>query len=117
MKISKIEAGNIHTHLFFCPGCNCGHAINTEPGKKNTLGGNVPVWTFNGDFEKPTIRASVLVTSTRDITEEEHTRIMNGEKLHIPKTICHSFVTDGKIQFLDDCTHELKGQTVELPEI
>ena len=29
-------------------------------------------------------------------------------------SVCHSFVTDGKIQFLGDCTHELAGQTVEL---
>jgi hypothetical protein len=29
---------------------------------------------------------------------------------------CHSFVTNGKIQFLADCTHKLAGQTVELPD-
>lgn len=31
--------------------------------------------------------------------------------------VCHSFVTDGKIQYLGDCTHALAGQTVELPEV
>ena len=31
-------------------------------------------------------------------------------------TVCHSFVTDGRIQFLGDCTHSLAGQTVDLPE-
>jgi len=31
--------------------------------------------------------------------------------------VCHSFVTDGRIQFLGDCTHNLAGQTVDLPEI
>lgn len=30
--------------------------------------------------------------------------------------LCHSFVTDGKIQFLNDCFHSLKGQTVDLPD-
>ena len=30
---------------------------------------------------------------------------------------CHSFVTDGRIQFLADCTHPLAGQTVDLPEV
>jgi len=30
--------------------------------------------------------------------------------------VCHSFVTDGNIQYLGDCTHELAGQTIELPE-
>ena len=27
------------------------------------------------------------------------------------------FVTDGKIQFLGDCTHALAGQTVDLPDM
>jgi len=31
--------------------------------------------------------------------------------------ICHSFITDGKIQFLSDCTHHLAGQTVDLNDI
>lgn len=31
--------------------------------------------------------------------------------------ICHSFVTDGKIRFLNDCTHDLAGQTVDLKPI
>ncbi len=30
-------------------------------------------------------------------------------------TVCHSFLTDGRIQFLDDCTHAMAGQTVDLP--
>jgi hypothetical protein len=29
--------------------------------------------------------------------------------------VCHSFVSEGVIQFLDDCTHSLVGQSVELP--
>jgi hypothetical protein len=28
---------------------------------------------------------------------------------------CHVFITNGQIQFLDDCTHALKGQTVPIP--
>ena len=40
-----------------------------------------------------------------------------GEEAPFKCTICHSFVTDGKIQFLSDCTHGLAGQTVELSEI
>jgi hypothetical protein len=62
-------------------------------------GGN-PVWTFNGNLEKPTFTPSILVTMP-----------IEGEK---PK-ICHSFVTDGRIQFLGDCTHALAGKTVDLP--
>ena len=53
-------------------------------------------WTFNGDLEKPTFTPSYL-SKTQD-------------------TVCHSFVTDGAIRYLGDCTHKLKGQTVDLPE-
>lgn len=28
--------------------------------------------------------------------------------------VCHSFIKDGQIQYLDDCTHRLKNQTVPL---
>ena len=79
--------------LFFCPGCKMGHEVWTT--RRN---GNNCVWTYNGNKDLPTINPSLLVRlSDRDI--------------------CHSFIRDGKIQFLSDCTHSLAGQTVELPEI
>src|SRR4051794_23121084 len=61
-------------------------------------------WAFNGDREKPTFRASLLIP---------HHDSPEGYK---PILRCHSFVTDGKIEFLGDSEHELKGQTVELPD-
>lgn len=30
---------------------------------------------------------------------------------------CHSYVRNGHVEFLSDCTHELAGQTVELPDL
>jgi len=53
-------------------------------------------WSFNNDQEKPTFQPSLKRTR--------------------PGYCCHSFVRDGKIQFLGDCTHELAGQTVEIPD-
>jgi len=35
---------------------------------------------------------------------------------HDPALRCHSFVRDGRIEFLPDCQHALAGQTVELPD-
>jgi len=81
-------------YTFFCPGCNCDHGVWTS--KKNKLGA---IWSFNGNMDKPTFSPSLLISSP-------------GRNY-----CCHSFVTDGKIQFLSDCTHKLAGQTVELPEI
>jgi hypothetical protein len=73
----------------FCPACRCGHAF-TYIGK-NSRGAS---WTWNKDHIKPTFSPSMLV---------------KGEKY-----VCHSFVREGKIEFLGDCTHELAGKTVAL---
>jgi len=81
---------------FFCPACGKEHIVSIGPRSFWQQ-----MWTFNGNFDKPTIRASVLVTT----------------KLPDRELRCHSFVTDGKIEYLADCTHELAGKTVELPEI
>lgn len=61
--------------------------------------GGGPGWSFNGDLDRPTFSPSILVYPSHK----------QGR--------CHSFVRDGKIEFLGDCDHALKGQTVELPEL
>jgi hypothetical protein len=33
------------------------------------------------------------------------------------RVICHTFIKAGMIEFLGDCTHKLKGQTVPLPPL
>lgn len=78
---------------FWCPGCQEAHAVE--------IGGNNPgpKWTWNGSLEKPTFHPSILLSS-------------NGKG-----QICHSYVTDGRIQFLGDCGHTLVGQTVPLPQL
>ena len=60
------------------------------------------VWTFNGDFEKPTFRASMLSQNP------DYSRT---------RRICHSFLTDGVWNFLTDCTHDLAGQSVPMVPI
>ena len=97
----------------WCPGCDEHHAMPVSKPSN----GDGPMWTFNGDEEKPTLSPSILVRGTKQITDEEAKRIMKGEKIEPIPHVCHSFVTDGKIQFLGDCTHKLVGQTVDLPEV
>jgi hypothetical protein len=97
--------------MFHCPGCDENHG----PVVKRTDAPR-PLWGWNGSMEVPTFTPSILVRGTRRITDDEHARIMAGEQLEIPGFVCHSFVTDGRIQFLGDCTHALAGQTVEIPE-
>lgn len=79
---------------FGCPGCGFEHIIRLHPLPS-------PSWDFNGSFDAPTLRPSILSVFPAD-----------GDD---PAEVCHSFITDGQIQFLGDCTHELAGQTVPLP--
>jgi Family of unknown function (DUF6527) len=78
---------------FWCPGCDESHAVITK-------GDAPPVWAWNGDVDAPTLSPSICVTGGPS----------SG------RTVCHSFVRDGAIQFLGDCTHKLAGRTVPLPD-
>jgi hypothetical protein len=102
---------------FYCPGCKENHVVRVESKD------NLPCWGFNGNFDKPTFTPSILIRSGHYIPElanqpcwctynKEHP----NEKAPFECSVCHSFVTDGNIQFLSDCTHDLKGQTVALEE-
>jgi hypothetical protein len=116
-KLRLLEGGGI---MFFCPGCNENHVIYVEPAAD---GRSRPLWEFNGNGDAPTFAPSVLVRSGHyvdgntakcwcNFTE----RFPDAEKAPFHCRVCHSFVTDGQIQFLGDCTHALAGQTVPLPD-
>jgi hypothetical protein len=77
---------------FHCPGCEGGHSIPVTGPR---------AWKWNGSLDSPTITPSILVNVGR-----------SNPTAHL----CHSWVKDGRIQFLGDCTHSLAGQTVELPD-
>jgi hypothetical protein len=83
--------------VFQCPGCNCGHGVWTS--KPNHLGAQ---WTWNEDMVRPTFSPSLNIT-------------WGGGPDDVPRGVCHSFVRDGQIEFLSDCTHSLAGKTVPLP--
>lgn len=117
--LSKIlRADDLNYHLsFMCPGCKQTHTIKHRGDAGLT-------WSWNGNAEYPTFSPSILVRGTKLTDKGEHD-IEDWRKAGCPKRdqpfdsvarVCHSFVTDGKIQFLTDSTHELAGQTVDLPE-
>ena len=80
------KAGTHYAWYWWCPGCKSIHSCDSR-------------WGFNGNQEKPTFTGSILVYEYPG----SHPR-------------CHSYVVDGRIQFLSDCGHDLKGQTVDLPD-
>lgn len=88
----KDSKSNQSGYLIHCPACGYGHFFNVEqPGP------NGQQWTFNGDLVKPTFNPSMLVLP--------------------PAKRCHSFVRDGRIEYLSDCEHAMKGTTVDLPAV
>lgn len=81
--------------LFHCPGCEYSHAFRVA-------GEGRPMWTWNGDLDRATFAPSLLYRLERTDGGEH---------------VCHSYVREGRIQFLNDCTHKLAGQTVDVPPL
>lgn len=102
VKLSAILRGNGHSVFFTCPACCEWHGVNVAHPDR-------PRWTWNGNVDKPTFSPSLLVRTGRAV--DPNWVPEEGD----PPEVCHSFITDGRIQFLDDCTHDLAGQTVDLP--
>lgn len=105
-RIRQVEADGPEVWLWFwCGGCQTHHAVT------------VPRWSWNGDLEKPTFRPSVLVRGTVPLSDAEAAAVMAGEPFQPQDFTCHSYVTDGRIEYLSDSTHRLAGTTVDLPPI
>ena len=90
-KLRTLEGGRL---AFWCPGCFQAHQITVS----RDAAPEGPCWGFDGDGDCPTFTPSILVRGGR-----------HGG-------VCHSFVTRGRILFLQDCTHHLAGLTVDLPD-
>jgi hypothetical protein len=80
-------------HFIYCPACESYHPFRVGDPKKG-------FWEWDGNRISPTIGGSLF--TNRDGSAP------------VPK--CHLHVTDGKIIYLPDCSHDLAGQTVDLPD-
>jgi len=86
LKPCRDDEGQIVGYAFYCPGCKHLHVYYVV--------GRI-VWNFNGNMDLPTFSPSLL-------NHREGYR-------------CHLNLTDGKIFFHADSTHELKETAVDLP--
>ena len=77
--------------MFYCPGCKCNHSYRIK--------GKDPVWSWNGDTDKPTFSPSLMVWRSR------------------PEIRCHLYVENGMIRYLGDCHHELASKTVPMEDV
>lgn len=67
-------------------------------------------WLFDGNVAAPTFSPSVnLRINTPDMGKDYQP--------DIDSTICHYFITGGKIIYCTDCTHAMRAQAVDLPDI
>jgi hypothetical protein len=75
---------------YMCLGCGYTHVFG--------LRGEGGHHSWNGDYDSPTVSPSLVQN-------------------FVPGTMCHSYIKNGHIQYLSDCTHALAGKTIELPDI
>jgi hypothetical protein len=85
----------VKQYWFHCPGCGNDHAFTVGPQKE---GWGDARWNWNGSWDSPTFSPSLMC---------------NPDYLD---SRCHAVVTDGKIAFQGDCHHDLRGQTVDMPD-
>lgn len=74
-------------HWHWCPACFDMHPLPNS-------------WEFDENLESPTFKPSF--------------KHRFGKKM---SKVCHYILTDGILNFCKDCTHELAGQSVRLPEL
>lgn len=113
--MTKLNNDKIKQYYFYCPGCKDWHSINVGSGTSH------PVWMFNYNMEYPTFRPSVLIRSGCKASTHKsgddcwcNYEKNYGEPAPFKCGVCHFYITDGKIEFLSDCTHEFAGRLVDM---
>jgi hypothetical protein len=105
--LRSLESGKL---MYWCQGCEDAHVVTVEGSR---------AWGYNGNPDAPTFTPSVLTQWHKLVREGgrwtgEYHRDANGDPI---KQVCHTFITNGQVQFLSDCSHALAGQTLLLPEL
>ena len=117
--LRSLEGGRL---AYWCQGCEGLHQVAVGEG-------DGPRWGYNGNVESPTFTPSVLVTWDEptnlhnpekmqlDLAEAQRRREAGEQNVRVPVSgkICHTFITDGIVSFLPDCTHRMAGMTLPLP--
>lgn len=103
---------------FRCPGCKTNHWFNvgagTDPGHR---------WAWNGNEVAPSFTPSLFVKTVRitGANREAYDELRGNAEISAAiedprfRWWCHSVITDGRIAFQNDCSHELASQTVDVP--
>ena len=90
-KVLKVSDSDRGRYIFYCPGCGENHYFDTI--------GKSPVWCFNGNEISPIVFPSII---SYDINKNP---------------VCHLFIRNGRIQYLKDCIHSMRGGTIEMTDM
>lgn len=99
---------NENQYIFWCEGCQSHHYLQVS---------GVPKWDWDGDLVRPTANPSFLCRSTEPVTDAEVEAILSGVNVEPKTRVCHFFIKKGNMEYLNDCTHKLMGQTVPMTPI
>lgn len=91
-KVMQVEGSGRGRFIFYCPACQCHHYFDTI--------GEQPTWIYNNNPYVPTVHPSII-----SYQPNEHGPIR-----------CHLFIEGGKIRYLKDCTHSMRGGVVDMSE-
>jgi hypothetical protein len=104
---------------FYCPGCKCHHRIPVTVGARSEK-----TWGWNGSYEKPTFDPSLNITYKRyKVQTRERVRAFretmgrDPTEAEIPydnNAVCHLWVKMGRLEYLQDCTHQYVNQTIDM---
>lgn len=87
----RIDVAGVENIEWSCPGCGCMHTIPVS---------GPYAWGFNGDWARPTLTPSVLERGEGFIEDDVYV---------VAPYRCHFYLIAGMIEFLEDCTHKLRG--------
>jgi hypothetical protein len=105
-QVSRVMRRGEGRYFHWCPGCEEMHPLPDG-------------WTFNGDLERPTFSPSFAQGGMQTVQVDGKWTgewVRDGEGKPVPR-VCHYFVEEGRLRFLDDCTHPLAGKTIDMPDL
>lgn len=114
MPMEQMSAKLVRTHFddrhdygghvaHWCPACGELHEFAVDRPFRNGAR-----WTMTGDAAAPTFSPSMNIRVGPYPASSKKAGATD---------VCHYFIKAGRIEYLGDCTHDLRGKTVELPDL
>lgn len=96
---------NMELVVHYCPGCKRIHTVRVD-GPPSIPGNHK--WQLTGTPDNPSLHPSVRFFYPESAYKDNP---------DLPWYQCHYNVKNGRLEFHSDCSHELKGQTIDMPEL